>query len=101
VRWTAADGRTRTGSAGVDAGAKKGSQVIIWTDGVGKILPAPPSPAKARLDAEFTGAAAACGVCTAALAAWEIIRCLTDRRRARRWADEWDVVGPRWSHRNA
>jgi hypothetical protein len=101
VRWTAADGTTRAGRAGVGSGAKAGSRVIIWTDGVSKIVAAPPSPAKARLEAQFTGAAAACGVCAGMLAAWEIARCRTDRRRARRWADEWEVVGPRWSHRNA
>lgn len=99
--WKAADGTSRTADTRVDAGAKTGSHVIIWTDGHGKIVAAPTSPTKARLESEFTGAAAACGVCVGVLAGWEIARCFTDRRRARRWADEWDVIGPRWSHRNA
>ncbi|NGO44864.1 hypothetical protein [Streptomyces ureilyticus] len=43
VRWTAADGSTRTGTTLVDAGHRAGSDVVVWADGQGGLTP--PRPA--------------------------------------------------------
>ncbi|ELP66458.1 hypothetical protein ACKI1I_15680 [Streptomyces turgidiscabies] len=99
VRWTAPDGSTRTGEILVKSGLTAGSELAVWQDSQGELTTEPISPTDAAVEAGFLGAAAAlalagiaCG--TGALARWRL-----DQRRINRWDQEWDQVGPRWSHK--
>ncbi|MGW3916857.1 Rv1733c family protein [Streptomyces sp. NPDC005070] len=99
VRWTAADGSSRTGSAAVPTGSRAGAEVSMWQDGRGRLAPAPPTPAKAAVESGVAGAAAATAVGGLALGAGTVTRRRLDRRRVDAWGREWALVEPRWGHR--
>ncbi|MEW2567299.1 hypothetical protein [Streptomyces sp. NPDC047070] len=99
VRWTDGNGIVRTDSATVRAGTKSGTTVPVWTDGHGRLVPAPMGSAEARARAMLTGAGA--GVCGALviLAAGRVVRRRVEHRATERWGEEWAQVGPRWGRR--
>ncbi|MFF2364765.1 hypothetical protein ACFVU0_18995 [Streptomyces sp. NPDC058122] len=99
VRWTAADGSSRTGSAAVPAGSRAGEETGIWLDGRGRLSPAPPTPTKAAIESGVAGAAAATAVGGLAFGAGTVARRRLDRRRVDAWGREWVLVEPRWGHR--
>lgn len=99
VRWTAADGSPRTGSAPVPTGSRAGSDVRIWQDARGRLSPAPPTPTKAAVESGVAGAAAATAVGGLAFGAGTVARRRLDRRRLDAWGREWILVEPRWGHR--
>jgi hypothetical protein len=99
ARWTAPDGRARTGQILVSTGLAAGRTVPLWVDAAGS--PTGPSPAhRAAMAREATAAV----VATAALAmvllslAWAG-RWVLDRRRLADWEVTWASVGPQWTKR--
>lgn len=99
VRWTGADGVERTGMVPVEPGRTEGTSVVVWTDGAERLLPEPPTRVQAAVRSAVTGAMAALvfGACVVAAAC--AVRASLDRHRMKRWAAEWERVGPRWGHR--
>lgn len=95
VRWTAADGSTRTGRTLVDTGLEAGSWVTVWQDGHGRLTAAPPGSTEAAIESGFLGAAAAAGLAGLVFGAGAVARWRLDRRRVDAWGTEWDRVGPR------
>ncbi|MFQ6143070.1 hypothetical protein ACLMNJ_08320 [Streptomyces seoulensis] len=73
----------------------RGSRVTRTGAGVGK--------ASARRatsgGAVFFGASAALGLAALVHGAAAVPRRRLDRRRAERWATEWDLTGPRWDQK--
>jgi len=99
VRWTASDGTTHRGRARVPVGDKAGDRVVVWLDARGALTREPTGPVEAGFEAALLGAAAALAVGGAAVGAGLTARWCLDRRRLDAWGREWELVGPRWSHR--
>jgi hypothetical protein len=99
ARWTAPDGRARTGQILVRTGLAAGRTGPLWVDTAGS--PAgPPRTHRAARAREATAAvvaAAALGMVLLSLA-WAGRRVL-DRRRLADWGTEWASVGPQWTRR--
>ncbi|MFI6544228.1 hypothetical protein ACIBO9_13430 [Streptomyces prunicolor] len=62
VRWTAADGTSRTGLAHVGSHSKAGSTTQVWLDSRGRLVPTPMTAEQARLEGVVLAAWAAVGV---------------------------------------
>jgi hypothetical protein len=96
VRWTAQDGRTRTGAAQVTAGAEAGAQVRLWADRNDELAPAPLTAGEAVLQACLAGGLAALGTGGVVLLGSRAVRAQLDRIRMRQWEREWEQIGPAW-----
>lgn len=96
VRWTGPDGSARSGLTKVLPDTAKGTSVTVWTDRQGRLVPKPPSPAAAQLQATWAGALAAIGAGLAVIGGAQLVRGQLDRRRMDEWAAEWERVGGRW-----
>jgi len=99
VRWTAPDGSTRTGHTLVTAGLSVGTDLVVWQDGHGRLVTAPPDTTEAGVEAGVLGALAGLAFTGAVHAAGGVARLRLDQRRIDAWGREWDVVGPQWSQR--
>jgi hypothetical protein len=99
VRWTAADGATRTGTTLVESGRKAGTTVEIWTDGRGDLSTEPSTPTEAAIEAGVLGTAAGLAVSGLVFGVGRVGRWWLDRRRIESWDREWTLVGPLWSHK--
>jgi hypothetical protein len=99
ARWTAPDGRARTGQILVSTGLAAGQTVPLWVDVAGSPTGPPPTH-RAAVASEATAAvvaAAALGVVLLCLA-WAG-RWVLDRRRLADWEVTWASVGPQWTKR--
>lgn len=94
VRWTSADGSTRTGVARVDPGTAAGASVTVWTDREGNLVRAPLGAAEARLQSALTGVLVAAGAGALVLGGGRLARLRLDRQRLRDWETEWARVAP-------
>ena len=99
ARWTAPDGRARSGSIPVSAGLAAGHRAPLWVDEAGMPTGPPPShrAVLAREAAAGVVATAALGIvllCLASLGRWVL-----DRRRLADWEAAWAAVGPQWTRR--
>jgi len=99
ARWTAPDGRTRTGQIPVSGGLAAGRTVQLWVDASG-------SPAGPRLTHRAVLATEATAAVLATCALGILLLCLTwagqwllDRRRLTEWDTAWSSVGPQWTKR--
>lgn len=99
VRWTDAQGTVRTATADVKAGTAVGSSVPVWTDGHGRLVdePASPAVATARVVMAGTGAGLAAGLFV--LAGGRLIRLRVERRATDQWGEEWERTGARRGRR--
>jgi len=99
VRWTDAQGTVRTATADVKAGTAVGGAVTMWTDGHGRLVdePASPAVATARTVLAGTGAGLAGGLFV--LAGGRLIRLRVERRATDRWGEEWELTGERWGRK--
>jgi len=99
ARWTAPDGRTRTGRIPVSPGLAAGRTVSLWVNATGS----PTGPPLTNRVVRAREAAAAVFV-TVALG-WVLLclaeagRWVLDRRRFADWEVAWATVGPRWTKR--
>jgi hypothetical protein len=99
ARWTAPDGRARTGQILVSTGLTAGRTVPLWVDAAGSPTGPPPThrAAMAREATAAVVAAAALGIVLLSLA-WAG-RWVLDRRRLTDWEVTWASVGPQWTKR--
>jgi hypothetical protein len=96
VRWSTADGTTRTALAKVEPGLKAGAPVTIWTDRAGALVPRPATEEQTRVEAALVGALVGLGTAGGVLCCGRLVRARLDRQRMDAWAREWEQVGPRW-----
>jgi hypothetical protein len=96
-RWTAPDGRRRTGMVPAPADAAAGGTVMVWVDEAGRLTgpPLQPSlvPGQAMLAAIFAALVFAIIVVCAGLLAHTAL----DRRRLAAWDAQWRATGPQWT----
>jgi hypothetical protein len=98
ARWTAPDGRSRTGSVVPQSRGSAGTTIPIWTDPQGNLL-APPASYSPHALAFGAGLAAALGLVGTAALVLMLIRKRLDERRMTSWQTEWMLVEPGWSGR--
>jgi hypothetical protein len=99
ARWTAPNGRARTGEIEVSTGLAAGAKIPIWVTTAGS--PTGPPLTHRAVTARVVLAAfvaplllAAALACLAATGRW-----VFDRRRLAGWDAAWATVGPRWTKR--
>ncbi|MFD4602522.1 hypothetical protein ACFWPQ_31400 [Streptomyces sp. NPDC058464] len=96
VRWTAADGSTRTGLAKAVPTAKAGSPLQVWVDRGGRLVGPPPSRAEVICESLATAVLVAPVVATAVWGGGWVVRRQLLRRRLAEWDAEWRQIGPQW-----
>jgi hypothetical protein len=99
VRWTAADGTTRTGVARVDSASKAGSTTLVWLDAKGRLVPEPATAGEAELQGAVLGLAAGMGAGAAVVLLGGLACARLDRRRQEQWDMEWTLIGPQWGRK--
>ena len=99
ARWTAPDGRVRTGDIPVEVGLRAGRKVSMWVDATG--MPTDVPLTHRAVEARAASAAAVASIllllvlsCLACAGRW-----LLDRRRLADWELAWAIVGPQWTKR--
>ncbi|MBD0842026.1 MULTISPECIES: hypothetical protein [unclassified Streptomyces] len=101
VRWTAADGTTRTDRTLVTRGLKAGAEVDVWLDRRDGLVTEPPSRTEAAVEAAVLGAAAALALAGTAFGVGAVARWQLKRRCVAQWGREWELVGPEWGRQNS
>lgn len=99
ARWSAPDGRVRTGEIPVALGIPAGQRVPLWVDTSGTPTGPPMAHRAASVSKVFTAAFAVVtlGVALVYLAftgCW-----LLDRHRLAGWESEWAAIEPQWTRR--
>jgi hypothetical protein len=99
AKWTAPDGRPRTGEIDVITSLAKGQTVPIWVDPTG--LPTGPPLTHRAVLARTVLAAALVPVVLAIVLGFVagVGRWVIDRRRLAGWDAAWASVGPQWTKR--
>jgi len=99
ARWTAPDGRVRTGDIPVEVGLRAGRKVSMWVDATGM-------PTDIPLTHRAVLARAATAAAVASILLLLVLSCLAcagrwllDRRRLADWELAWAIVGPQWTKR--
>ena len=99
ARWTAPDGRSRTGEIDVATGVTKGQTLPIWVDQAG--FPTGPPLTHRAVVARTILAAALAPVVLAIVLGFlaGVGRWVIDRRQLAGWDAAWALVGPQWTKR--
>jgi hypothetical protein len=97
--WSAPDGTARAGTVAAHRGARAGTTVEIWVDGVGTPAPAPAAGRAITAQAVVAGFLTALALLIAAGSGHLLTGWWLDRHRARRWAADWAAVEPLWVSR--
>jgi hypothetical protein len=97
ARWTGPGGEPRSGIVTVVAGTNAGDEVPIWMDRTGARVPSPRTQLDAIGAAFLSGFAVLIAGETLCGGGWLLVRRVTAAANARRWAREWDTVGPSWT----
>jgi hypothetical protein len=100
ARWTAPDGRARTGAVPVRSGAAAGSSTRIWVSRSGS-LTGPPLQHR-----QLQGRMVMAGVLTGSVLGFLCVlggiagRSLLGRRRLADWDRTWRTLGPQWTRQS-
>ncbi|QRP42917.1 hypothetical protein [Amycolatopsis sp. FDAARGOS 1241] len=87
--WPGPDGTRHTGQVKADAGTHRGDQVQIWVDGSGAVVAAPLSSAAAVVNAVAAAVGLYFVTCLALALAYGTSVFALNRRRGRKWQQEW------------
>ncbi|WP_261801747.1 hypothetical protein [Streptomyces sp. ISID311] len=96
VRWTDADGRTRTGRTTVAPDLRAGDRTSAWLDRHGSLLRDPVTPGRARSESIAVGTVTATSAGLLLFGTERAGRALLNRRRYDQWEREWAAEDPRW-----
>ncbi|MGI5452073.1 Rv1733c family protein [Streptomyces sp. CA-249302] len=99
VRWTAADGTTRTGVTRVASVSRAGSTTRVWLDAKGRLVPAPATAEQAEFQGAVLGVLAALGAGAVVLLAGLGVRARLERRLLEEWDTEWALIDPQWGRK--
>jgi hypothetical protein len=99
ARWTAPDGRARSGEVLAPAGSRAGQRWPVWVDQAGRPVYPPIGPGEiaSRVVAVVALTPALLGLLL--LLILTVTRQVLDRRRMADWAAEWSTVEPQWTKR--
>ena len=99
ARWTAPDGRMRTGRIPVTVDLAAGRTVPLWVDAAGSPVSPPPDHGAVVAGEVAAATAATCALGIVLLCLALAGRWVLDRRRLASWAAAWITVGPQWTKR--
>ncbi|MGP7998182.1 MAG: hypothetical protein ACLPKI_12765 [Streptosporangiaceae bacterium] len=100
ARWTAPDGKIRTGDVATPASALAGSTVRIWVNESGTLTGPPLRDVQATGQAMLAAVVAPFALGVALICTVSLARQALDRHRLAEWDADWQATGPRWnSHR--
>ena len=97
--WTAPSGAEHSGQVPARPDAEAGSAVLIWVDEDGARTTRPLSTGDVVGRALGAAVLTYLGIAGSAIGGHLLVRRLLDRSRSRRWAAEWELVGPVWTGR--
>ncbi len=100
ARWTAPDGRARSGDVLAPVGAKRGSTVSTYVDASGNFTDPPPGRGEVLGNVFMTVTLVGLSLLAILLAAEAVSHQLLERRRLKAWGTEWQSVAPRWTGRH-
>jgi hypothetical protein len=100
ARWTAPDGRSRTGDVLAPVGARKDSTVSTYVDASGNFTDPPPGRGEVIGNVFMTVTLVGLSLLAILLAAGAVSHQLLERRRLKAWDTEWRAVAPRWTGRH-
>lgn len=95
ARWTAA-GTAHTGLVRTAPGLRAGTQVTVWTDRAGDLVPRPATSHQIRMQSLLVGSLVGLGGGGGMLLCGLLARGRLDARRMEALDREWESVGPRW-----
>ncbi|MFJ2032213.1 hypothetical protein [Streptosporangium sp. NPDC087985] len=96
VRWTTAQGGSRTGKVVLSPSTPAGSQTRIWVDGAGKPTAPPQTHVKTVTDTAVAAITVTGGVATVLLLCVAGARGLLNRHRDAEWERAWALADQRW-----
>ncbi|MFS4092668.1 hypothetical protein [Streptomyces sp. AF1A] len=96
VRWTVADGSTRTGEVRVAPGSGAGSPVTVWTDPQGRLVNRPTTVFEAAFRAGLVGGLVGISAAAVPFVGGLVLRGRLERGRMMAWDTEWARLGPQW-----
>jgi hypothetical protein len=99
ARWTAPDGRARTGRISVSADMAAGRMVRLWVDSAGSPTGFPLHRSAVLADEAIAAVIATVALGIALLCLARAGRWVLDRRRLADWQAGWAAVGPQWTRR--
>jgi hypothetical protein len=94
--WQAPDGSSRTGTIEVDADARAGQRVPVWTDAKGTPVADFEPPAQLQMRVFLMALWAGIGWLVGVAVVYLLVAWLLRRRRIAAWADEWERVDRDW-----
>jgi hypothetical protein len=96
VRWTAADGRARTGPTTVAPDLRAGDRTAVWLDRHGTLIRDPVTPGRASGESIAVGTMTGTSAGLLLFGAERAGHALLNRRRYAQWEREWAAEDPRW-----
>ena len=99
ARWTAPNGKVRSGDIPVEVGLTAGRKVRLWVDAAGTPTDVPLTHRAIVARAGTAAAVATVALLIALSSLALIVRWLLDRRRLTDWELAWAIVGPQWTKR--
>jgi hypothetical protein len=99
ARWTAPDGRARSGDIPVVVGLGAGRSVPMWVTANGTPTDAPLTHRAVVARAATAAAVAGVLLLTVLSCLALVVRWLLERRRLADWELAWAIVGPQWTKR--
>jgi len=100
AKWTAPDGRQRTGQIQVDDDTPEGTVQRIWVTTSGDRVPPPLSASESAQLADLAAGGACLGLAIFLLIAVTTTRKALNRRRMATWGAEWAAVEPGWNRQH-
>ena len=97
ARWTAPDGRARTGDVLAPVGARKDSTVSTYVDASGNFTDPPPGRGEVIGNVLMTVTLVGLSMLAILVTAEAVCHQLLERRRLKAWDTEWRAVAPRWT----
>ena len=97
ARWTAPDGRRRTGMVPAPVAAPAGGTVMIWVDEAGRLTLPPLRPSLIRGQAVLAGTFASVVLGMIVVCTGLLVHVTLDRRRLAAWDAKWRATGPQWT----
>jgi hypothetical protein len=96
ARWADRNGFEHSGLVDVAYPKPAGTEIEVWVDAAGEIVPRPVRPLNAVVGGITSGFGVLCAGGTLLVAMWLGVRGLTARRNSRHWERAWEQVEPEW-----
>ncbi|MFF4282568.1 hypothetical protein ACFY0Z_27815 [Streptomyces kronopolitis] len=96
VRWTAADGRARSGPTAVAPDLRAGDRTTAWLDRHGALIRDPATGGRVSGESIAVGTVTGTSAGLLLLGAERAGHALLNRRRYAQWEREWAAEDPRW-----